>query len=81
MKLYSRVDGNIHEDENSNASRQGGVILFKGDPGTEAGMTVGGAGGHCKKVTHRRSRWFFICGPCPRILATRHVALHELAPA
>ena len=31
---------------------------------------------HCiqKKGTHRQSRWFFICGPCPRILATRHVA-------
>ena len=28
----------------------------------------------CKKGTHRQSRWFFICGPCPRILATRHVA-------
>ena len=27
-----------------------------------------------QKGTHRQSRWFFICGPCPRILATRHVA-------
>ena len=34
-----------------------------------------------KKGTHRHSRWFFICGPCPRILATRHVALHVLASA
>ena len=34
-----------------------------------------------KKETHRHSRWFFICGRSPRILATRHVALHRLAPA
>jgi uncharacterized protein (TIGR02171 family) len=29
-----------------------------------------------QKVTRRHSRRFFIYGPCPRILATRHVALH-----
>ena len=34
-----------------------------------------------EKGTHRHSRWFFICGPCPRIQATRHVALHVLASA
>lgn len=36
---------------------------------------------NAEKGTHRQSRWFFICGPCPRILATRHVASVNLPPA
>ena len=52
---------------------------FAADRSPRAGSATGFT--QNEKGTHRHSRWFFICGPCPRILATRHVALHVLASA